>query len=508
MNLSSILDENARRIPTSPAVVCSEDGSVMTHAGFRSAVDRFANALLGLGVGKGDRVALFLPNSPAFLIAYFASVRIGAVATPFNIIFRGPEIRYILNNSRAKVLVAALAEAGERLPAIRDELVHLEHVITVGGTTGGSLDFNGLLESHPDQAAAVDCDPQQAATILYTSGTTGQPKGAVLTHANFFANACLNGKSVLHINDQDVFYTGTPFCHIFFVLAVLGPLYAGAAVVTANRFAAANALKIISDHRVTHFAGVPTMYIYMLEEYRPFLYDLGAWRFAQSAGASMPAEYITKIERTFGVGFCECYGMTETSSTVTYGRLGHGKVASIGPSAQGWEVKLMDDDGHEVAGREVGEMWVRGQGLFSGYWEMPEATAEAFEGEWFKTGDMGWKDEDGYYYLVDRKKEMIISGGYNIYPREVEDVIYTHHQVLEAVVIGLPDPARGEIPAAYIIPKPGEHPSAEELKGFCKERLAPYKVPRQVEFVNELPKGPTGKILKRILKEQVQAGGR
>ena len=503
MNLSSILDRNAERIPAWPAVIGAEDGTVLSHAAFRALVNRLAGALRDLGVVKGDRVALWLPNSPAYLAAYFAAVRIGAVATPFNIMFRGPEIRYILNNSRARVLIAHRGEAAERLPAIRAELPHLEKVITVGGTWEDSLDFERLGDGYPDDFTAVECAPDDPVTILYTSGTTGQPKGAVLTHHNFLSNAALNACPVLHINDQDLFFTGTPFCHIFFVLTVLGPLHAGAGVLTARRFMAADALRYIGDYKVTHFAGVPTMYIYMLEEYDSRKYDVSTWRFAQSAGASMPAEYIDRIERTFGVGFCECYGSTESSSTVTFGRLGHGRAGSVGLTAPGWQVRIVDGRGNEVPAGTVGELWIKGQGLFSGYWEMPEDTAAAFQDGWFKTGDLGRFDEDGYCYLVDRKKDLIICGGYNIYPREVEDVVYAHPAVLEVVVIGLPDPALGEIPAAYVVLKPGEQASADEIKAFCKERLAPYKAPRQVEFVSGLPKGPTGKILKRIMRDQV-----
>ncbi|HUW64198.1 MAG TPA: long-chain-fatty-acid--CoA ligase [Spirochaetia bacterium] len=502
MNLSSILDHNCERIPARPAVICAEDGLVLSHAAFRAMVNRLAGAFRDLGVGKGDRVAIFLPNSPAYLAAYFAAVRIGAVATPFNIMFRGPEIRYILNNSRARILVAAREEAAERLPAIRAELPHLEKVITVGGTWEDSLDFDQL-GTYPDDMEPVDCAPGDPVTILYTSGTTGQPKGAILTHHNFLANAALNACPVLHINDQDLFFTGTPFCHIFFVLTVLGPLYTGAGVLTARRFTAPNALKYIADFKVTHFAGVPTMYIYMLEEFTPERYDLSSWRFAQSAGASMPAEYINRIEKTFGVGFCECYGATETSSTVTFGRLGHGRPGSVGLVAPGWMVKVTDGRGNDAPPGQVGELWVKGQGLFSGYWEKPHDTEAAFRDGWFKTGDMGRVDEDGYHYLVDRKNDMIISGGYNVYPREVEDAIYGHPAVLEVVVIGLPDPVLGEIPAAYIVLKPGEQATAEDIRAFCKGILAPYKAPRRVEFVATLPKGPTGKILKRIVRDQI-----
>lgn len=324
----------------------------------------------------------------------------------------------------------------------------------------------------------------------------------MLTHGNFYANAELNACYTLHINDQDRFLTGTPFCHIFFVLTVLGPMYKGAAVVTMPRFFPDKALELISRFKVTHFAGVPTMYIFMLEAYRtaPEKYDLRSWRFAQSAGAAMPAEYIPQIEETFGVGFCECYGSTETSSTCTYGRLGHGKPGSVGLSADTWEVKIVDENNREVPAGEVGEIVVRGPGVFKGYWEMPEATVAAFTGDWFHTGDLGKKDEDGYIYIVNRKKDMLICGGYNVYPREVEEVLYTHPAVLEAAVLGVPDPIKGEIPKAFIVLKPDAVTDETEIITYCKERLPAYKAPRAVEFRKELPKNPTGKILKRELK--------
>jgi len=303
------------------------------------------------------------------------------------------------------------------------------------------------------------------------------------------------------VSDQDSFLTGTPFCHIFFVLTVLGPMYKGAAIVTMQRFFPDKALQLLSDYKITHFAGVPTMYIYMLQTYleNPQKYNLKAWRFAQSAGAAMPAEYIPKIIETFEAGFCECYGSTETSSTCTYGRLEHGKAGSIGLPADTWEVMVMDEENKPVVQGEVGEIVVKGPGLFKGYWKMPEATAEAFVDGWFHTGDLGKVDEDGYLYVVDRKKDMIICGGYNIYPREVEEVLYTHPAILEAAVIGVRDDVKGEIPKSFVTLRPGHQIEETEIIYFCKTRIAAYKIPRLVEFVPELPKNATGKILKRVL---------
>ncbi|MCL6448353.1 MAG: long-chain fatty acid--CoA ligase [Armatimonadetes bacterium] len=505
MNLAQIIEKNVQRIPRNPAVI--SDKEQLSWEEFNRRVNRFANALRKLGVGKGDRVAIYLPNSPEYLVTYFAVAKIGAIAVPFNIMFRSNEIIYIINNSRARVLVAAAAEAKAHVLGVREQLPSIKKIILVGEDPAGeALSYEKLLAGvDSEEFTSAECSPDDIVTILYTSGTTGRPKGAMLTHHNFYANAGLNACYALHINDQDRLLTGAPFCHIFFVTTVLGPMYKGAAVVTMTRFFPEQALGLISRFRVTHFAGVPTMYIYMLQAYRanPEKYDLRSWRYAQSAGAAMPAEYILQIEETFGVGFCEYYGSTETSSTVTYGRLGHGKPGSVGLPADTWEVKIVDKNNREVKPGEVGEIIVRGPGVFKGYWEMPEATAEAFTGDWFHTGDLGKADEDGYIYIVDRKKDMLICGGYNVYPREVEEVLYTHPAVLEAAVLGVPDPIKGEIPKAFIVLKPDAVADETEIITYCKERLAAYKAPRAVEFRKELPKSATGKILKRELKDYI-----
>jgi len=337
---------------------------------------------------------------------------------------------------------------------------------------------------------------------MYTSGTTGTPKGAVLTHSNFWEQARLMAHYVLHINDQDRFLPATPFTHIFFVFGVLGPIYKGAAIVILPRFFPDKALEWISKFKVTHFCGVPTMYIQMLHHYNENKekYNLHSWRFAQSAGAAMPEELISQVEANFGVGYCECYGSTETSTTCTYERLGHVKPGSIGLPPHNWQVKIVDDFNREVPLGEVGEILVKGPGLFKEYWEMPEETAAAFTDDgWFHTEDLAYADKDGYMYMVGRKKEMIICGGYNIYPREIEDLLYTHPAVLEAAVIGIPDETRGEIPKAFIALNSKMQVDADEIISFCKNRIAAYKVPRIVEFVSELPKSATGKILKQKL---------
>ncbi|MHB8917577.1 MAG: class I adenylate-forming enzyme family protein [Desulfocucumaceae bacterium] len=500
MNLSKMIETNSKRIPGWPAVI-SEDRQ-LTWAEFNLRVSRIGSALRRLGVKKGDRVAIYLPNSPEYLIAYFAVARVGAVAVPFNIMYRSAEIQYIINNSGARILVAASAETGANVVGIMDRLPTLEHLICVGeNPVAGALPFSDLLAEGKDDFKAVDCALDDVVTIMYTSGTTGVPKGAMLTNHNFWEQADLNSCYILHINDRDRLLTGAPFCHIFFVTTVLGPMYKGAAVVTMPRFFPGKALEMISKFRVTHFAGVPTMYIYMLQHYRDYRekHDLKAWRVAKSAGAAMPAEYISRIEETFGVDFCECYGATETSSACAYGRLGHGKAGSVGLPAHSWEVKIVDDGGRAVPAGEIGEIIVKGPGVLKGYWNMPEATASAFTDGWLHTGDLARADEEGYIYIVDRKKDMLICSGYNIYPREVEEVLFTHPAVLEVAVVGIPDSAKGEIPKAFIVLKPDMQAEAADIIAFCKERLVAYKAPRVIEFCTGLPKSPTGKIIKRKL---------
>jgi len=500
MNLACIIEKNVRRIPQWPAVI--SETMKYTWEEFNCQVNKMGNALRELGVSKGERVIVSLPNSPEYLITYFAIVKLGAIAVPFNVMFKSTEVTYIANNSEPKVFVTLAGETLNRIMTMRDKISSIEKIIVVGDHgLDNVLSYPQILERASNQLEFVDCEPDDVVTILYTSGTTGKPKGVMLTHNNFYKQAELSSCYVTLITDQDIALTGAPFCHIFFISTVLGPMYKGAAVLTLPRFFPEKALELISKFNVTHFAGVPTMYIYMLEAYleNPQLYNLKSWRNALSAGAAMPREYITKLEETFNVNFGENYGCTETSSTVTYGRIGHGKVGSIGLPADTVEVIIGDENNQRVPPGEVGEIIVKGPGVFKGYWNMPEETEKAFVDGWFHTGDLGRADEDGYLYIVDRKKDMLICGGYNVYPREVEEVLYSHPSVLEAAVIGVADSAKGEIPKAFITLKQDIKADENDIIAFCKDRMAAYKAPRIVEIVPELPKNNSGKILKRVI---------
>lgn len=500
MNLSSLITKNANYTPDYKAIIDGDDGREFTWTEFDRIVNQLSNALVEMGVKKGDRVAIYLPNSPEYLFAYFAVARVGAIASPFNILFKTGEIIYILNNNRAKVLIGASEEVKQNVLGAMERLTHLEKIITFGSPVEGADDLYALISKSPAYFETADCSPDDLVTLMYTSGTTGQPKGAMLTHGNFISGGIVNAKFV-HLDDMDRQLTAAPYCHIFFVYSVLGPFTAGAGVVTMKRFDPEKAMELISRYQVTHFCGVPTMFIFMLQKFEPGKYDLKSWRVAKSAAASMPVEIISEIEDKFGVYFCESYGSTETSSTVVYNRLGHGKAGSVGPVGRDRQVKVVDEGGNEVPVGVVGEILIKGPNVCLGYWEMPEATKKAFDGEWYRSGDLGYFDEDSYLYIVDRKKEMLICGGYNVYPREVEEVIYQHPKVLEAAVLGIKDAVRGEVPKAYIRLKEGVEMADQELIDFLKDRMASYKVPRNIEFMAELPKSATGKILKRMLKE-------
>ncbi|HHX23069.1 MAG: class I adenylate-forming enzyme family protein [Tepidanaerobacteraceae bacterium] len=501
MNISSIISQNVSFYSRCKAIIASEDGRTYTWAELEKNINKLGNALLNFGVRRGEIVAVYLPNSPEVVLTYFAIARIGAIFLPINIHLKTNEISHILNNSRSHFLIGSSVEIKDRVINQRFLFPHLRKVITVGDYVDGCADFYSLMEAGSSELETYDCAEDEPCALVYTSGTTGKPKGAILSHGNILSIGAIDAE-LLHINDQDLLLTATPYCHIFFVQTIVAPFIKGAGIITMNRFSPEKSLEIISRYKVTHYCGVPTMYVYMLNRFNRNKYDLKSWRVAQTAGASMPAKYIRQIEEKFGVNICETYGTTETSSCITYNRIGHGKVGSVGRVARGIQIKVVDNTGREMPADKVGEILVKSPGMFLGYWEMPEATKAAFNDGWYRTGDLGIYDKDGYFYIVGRKNELIISGGYNIFPKEVEDVIHSHPKVAEAAVVGVENPELNEVPKAFVVMKPGEHMTEEELIHFCKGELADYKVPLYVEFIQELPKTSTGKILKALLQKK------
>jgi len=461
---------------------------------------RVAGLLAAEGFAPGDRIGVMMPNVPQFAAVYYGVLRAGGVVVPMNPLLKTREVAYYLADSGARLIFAwegAVAEAtagAER----------------AGGTTVipvAPAAFEELLHSHPPRDEVVDRAENDTAVILYTSGTTGQPKGAELTHANLTRNVEVNQADLLRLTPEDTVFGGLPLFHSFGqVCALNAALAAGASLLLLPKFDAGVAVKQMAEHKATVFAGVPTMYAALLGlDDAPDLPDL---RVCVSGGAALPVEVLHRFEERFGCTILEGYGLSETSPVASFNRPDRErKPGSIGTPLTGVEMQVVGPDGAALPAGEVGEIAIRGHNVMKGYWQKPEATADVLSADgWFRTGDMGRVDDDGYFYVVDRVKDMVIRGGFNVYPREIEEVLYEHPAVAEAAVIGIPHAELGEEVAAAVALRPGTSATTEEIRDFVKSQVAPYKYPRLVWFVDALPKGPTGKILKREITAPVPAG--
>jgi long-chain acyl-CoA synthetase len=470
------------------------DDLVLDYTELREAAGRVTSLLSSLGVAPGDRVGIMLPNVPAFPMAFYGTLAAGAVVVPMNPLLKSREVAFYLGDSGAKVLFAWYAAAGE---AAKGAAAAGAKLVTVDEPDMKSL-LASLFALHTWADRADDDD----AVILYTSGTTGQPKGAQLTHANLTRNAELTAETLLHSSPDDVVMGCLPLFHVFGLTCGLNATVVGGGTLTLlPRFDAAQALHIIARDRVTIFEGVPTMYAAMLHSPAAADADASSLRTCISGGAAMPVEILHAFEKTFGCMILEGYGLSETSPVASFNHPdAERKPGSIGTPVAGVEMRVVGTDGTDVPPGEVGEIAIRGHNVMKGYWGKPEATAEAIPDGWFRTGDLARVDEDGYFFIVDRKKEMIIRGGYNVYPREIEEVLYEHPAVAEAAVVGIPHDSLGEEVGAAVALKPGATATPEELQSFVKERVAAYKYPRHVWLEAELPKGPTGKILRREVR--------
>jgi long-chain acyl-CoA synthetase len=508
-NLAVMLRESARGKPRKVAVIL--DQFALTYEQLEGASDQVARGLRDAGVQPGDRVGLMLPNVPQFPIAYFGILKAGAVVVPMNVLLKAPEVAYYLGDSEARTLIVWDDFAPEALKAtagLGDIATYV--VVKPGGAEPpeGALDFGALMQGPPvfEMAQAA---PDDTAVILYTSGTTGRPKGAELSHFNLFMCCEVGANRLIELNDDDVSLAVLPLFHSFGQSNVMNTtIYAGATLTLVPRFDAAKVLEVIQRDRVSVFCGVPTMYFALLHHPDADQYDTSSLRLCISGGASMPGEVMRAFEERFGVTILEGYGLSETSPTASFNRSqAERKFLSVGKPVWGVEMKIFDEQDHELpSGPEhVGEIVIRGHNVMKGYFHQPEATAETMRGGWFHTGDMGYADDDGFFFIVDRKKELIIRGGFNVYPREVEEVLYAHPAVAAAAVIGVPDERLGEEVQAVVQLKAGQTATADELIAFCRERVAAYKYPRTVRFVAALPMGATGKILKRELKAQLEA---
>ncbi len=465
MNLARNLSDAAAAHAARPALV-GETGTV----GYEE-IDRraglAASALRERGVAPGDRVALLLPNGPAFVAAFLGALRLAAIVVPLNTLLAPPEIAVRVKVSGSRVLVT-------------DE-VELE---------GGGEPV----------ADAVACDEAEPAVILFTSGTSGRPKGAILTHGGL-RTAAENAATALALGPEDVMFGAAPFAHVLgLATGLCSTLLSGAAIAIVRRFEPDAALALMTETRTSILLGVPTMCISLCQAARG-AGELPPIRIAHVGGAPVPVEVARDFERTFGCEVYEGYGLTELSGIATTYVQGQArKPGSVGTPLGVTELRIRSLEGEAVAAGEVGEVEFRGPSVIGGYWEDAQATADAITPDgWLATGDMGYVDEDGYLFLVDRKKELILRGGYSVYPREVEEALYAHPDVLEAAVVGVPDETLGEEVVALVVLRPGASAGADEIQAWTKERVAAYKYPRRVILVDELPKGPTGKILKRAI---------
>ncbi len=488
-NLASIVTFGAERAPDSPAIRLGEIELSYGRLDERSA--QLATLLRERGLEPGDRVGVMLPNVPEFPVAYYGVLRAGAIVVPMNVLLKRREIAYYLEDSGAKLLLAWHGFCGEAADGAADagaELIEVEPAA-----------FGATLEALSPADGMADVAADDTAVILYTSGTTGSPKGAELTHDNLSRNADVSARTTCEVGPDSVVLGSLPLFHSFGQsVAMNASLGVGACLTLVPKFEPALALETMKRDRVTNFYGVPTMYGALLHHPERESYDTSALCTCITGGASMPVEVLRGFEEAFGAIILEGYGLSETSPVACSNHPGRErKPGSIGTPIEGVEMRVVDEDDNPVEQGEVGEIVIRGHNIMKGYWQKPEATAEAMRGDWFHSGDIARTDEDGYFYIVDRKKDLIIRGGYNVYPREVEEVLYEHPKIREAAVVGIPHDEWGEEIGAAVVLHEGEDLSPEEVSAYVKERIAAYKYPRVVWFIDELPKGPTGKILKR-----------
>ncbi len=500
-NLATILTETAERHPD--GVAFKLDDTELTYQQLEGAAARIAHLLEDRGLEPGDRVGLMMPNVPYFPAIYYGILHAGGVVVPMNVLLKGREVAYYLGDSGAKLLFAwhdfaeAAAKGAEEAGA---EVIEVK-----------PGEFEQLVGEYGTEHDIVERGEQDTAVILYTSGTTGQPKGAELTHENLEKNCRTVVSTLGDFSTDDVLLGALPLFHTFGQTCTMNAaVTAGACVTMIPRFDGDKALQIVERDGVTVFQGVPTMYNAMLHAEGADSTDVSTLRLCMSGGAAIPVELIRAFEDKFDCAILEGYGLSETSPVASFNHPDRErKAGSIGTPIEGVEMQVWDEEGAEVEQGEVGEIVIRGHNIMRGYWERAEATEESITAEgWFKSGDMAKVDEDGYFFIVDRKKDLIIRGGYNIYPREVEEVLYEHPAVQEAAVLAVPDEALGEEVGAAVVLKKGEEVEADELRSYVKEKIAAYKYPRKIWFTDELPKGPTGKILKREIEvpEKVSAG--
>ena len=484
----------------SRVLIRGEEGSI-TYREFDAMTDRIVCGLERLGIVPGDHVAVLHPNSAQTLLAFFGIIKAGGVVVPINPLYTPREATYLLSDSESTLLITH-EDFAPLVDQVRGSTPCLKRVVLRRRTETVESAIAALAGGRLAPAKERSLNPGDPAIMFYTSGTTGNPKGVVLTHGNF----CFGGPNIAQsygLRENDVSIVALPMNHVFSIASpFFGSLSSGGAVAVVERFKPQTVFEAIEKYRVTWFPGVPTMFILLLNSLHENSHDISSLRMGLSGGASLPIEVLRKWEEAFHADVIEVYGLTESTGLVTANPVyGVRKPGSVGITVSGVTAKVVNRDGNEAQPNEVGGLVFRGPNATKGYFKLPDETREKIRDGWVHTGDHAYRDDEGYFFIVGREKELIISGGYNIYPKEIEEVVHSHGAVSEAAVIGVADPLKGEVPKAFIVLKQGAKATEEELVEHCKENLAPYKLPK-IAFVGELPKNATGKIMKKELPRQ------
>lgn len=500
--LGDIMEPALAIAPDKTAVIFED--KTLTYRELDAAANRVANALIAAGIKPGDHIAVHVDNRPEFLFIFYGIMRAGAVIVPANVMYTADELEHILTDSGARIffVLNALAPKMHKVTAPA-----LEKIVEVGSPKlDTSVSFDDFIHDQSTERPRVNVDPNKVACIQYTSGTTGKPKGAMVSHANVLAvlDNTLDLPGGIKGREDDVTLCVLPLFHSYALNLVINRTFQSVqTMVLVNRYDAEKIFQLFEKYKVTIFYGAPPMYFGFVHTPGLDKYDTSSLRGAYSGAAPLPVVVLERFKDLTGVEIQEGYGLSETAPTLSSNAAGSkNKPGAVGPPIGGVELKIVDDEDNEVPRGEVGEIVARGPNIFLGYWNREEETAEAMRGGWFHTGDMGRFDEDGYLYIVDRKKDMIVVSGYNVYPIELENVILRHPKVMDCAVIGVPHEYQGESVKAVVVPKPGSLLGEDELREYCQEHMANFKVPKYFVFRDELPKNPTGKVLKRVIREQ------
>jgi long-chain acyl-CoA synthetase len=508
MNLRELVQNQANKFEDK--IFMYWEDTTISYSQLNDLTNKVANLLYNLGIRKGDKVSVYLPNMPEYVYLYLGIPKIGAVTGPVNALFKAREVKFVVNHSEAKIIVT-IPKFMELINEIKHELPTVEHVIAIGEPVKDTLNFWDLMDNAPTDAPpeVVIDEKNDPAAILYTSGTTGFPKGVLQTHFNIRRNAEMI-KDFLKANEDYRFMLILPLFHVNAqIVTVMAPFTIGASCILTPGFSAQTHWETVAKYRASTFSAVPTILSILIKMPHENL-DLSSLEFVICGAAPLPIEVFREFEKTFNCKIVEGYGLTEGTCASSVNPIpteteDKRKIGSIGVPLPGNEMKIIDSNGKNLPPNTKGEILVKGDNVMKEYFKNPEANAESLKERWLYTGDIGHMDEDGFFYITDRKKDMIIRGGENIYPREIEEVLYSHPAVSLATVIGVRDKIYGELPKAFIVLKEGKTATAEDIIAYCKKNLADFKIPKYIEFRGDLLKTPTGKIMKQSLRDEEEA---